>query len=139
MYSKTNPRAGQLSRRQKRVMLGVSLAVLCVLAGLGVWGAFAPDTYEGSANGCVNLTIPSSTGATNLHYCGAQAKTFCRSAFTASDAISLRARPQCVLAGFGPGTSSSSGSGADSGGGQGASPVATRSLRLQQLRAFMIA
>jgi hypothetical protein len=123
MYSKTNPRAGQLSRRQKRVMLVVSLAVLCVLAGLGAWGAFAPDSYEGSANGCVNLTMPSSTGATNLHYCGAQAKTFCRSAFTASDAISLRARPQCVLAGLGPGTTSGSS------GGQGASPAATRSLR----------
>jgi hypothetical protein len=129
MYSKTNPRAGQLSRRQKRVMLVVSLVVLCVLGGLGAWSAFAPDRYEGSANGCVNLTLPSSTGATNLHYCGAQAKAFCRSAFADSDQISLRARPQCVLAGLGPGTSPGSGSGSGSGSGPSASPASTRSLR----------
>jgi len=102
MYSKTNPGAGQLSRRQKRVMLAASAGVLCVLGGLGAWGAFAPDSYAGSANGCVNLTLPSSTGAVDLHYCGARAKTFCLSAFAGSDQISLRARPQCVLAGLGP-------------------------------------
>ena len=102
MYSKTNPGAGQLSRRQKRSMLAASVGVLAVLGGLAAWGAFAPDSYAGSANGCVNLTVPSSTGAVNLHYCGAQAKTFCRSAFAGSDQISLRARPQCVAAGLGP-------------------------------------
>ena len=135
MYSKTNPRAGQLSRRQKRVMLVVSLVVLCVLGGLGAWGAFAPDSYQGSANGCVNLTVPSSTGGANLRYCGSQAKAFCRSAFTQSDAISLRARPQCVLAGFGPGTGSGSGGGGGSSSGPSASPASPRSLWRPRLSA----
>ena len=32
--------------------------------------------------------------------CGTQAATFCRGAFANSDAVSLAARPQCVLAGL---------------------------------------
>ena len=43
---------------------------------------------------------PSSTGGGLIHYCGAQAKTFCRYSFANFDSISLAARTQCDLAGL---------------------------------------
>ena len=35
-----------------------------------------------------------------LHYCGEQAKSFCRTAFANSDQVALAGRPQCVVAGL---------------------------------------
>ncbi|HEY6297882.1 MAG TPA: hypothetical protein VIX15_19670 [Streptosporangiaceae bacterium] len=102
MYAKTNPGAGRLTARRKRILAIAGAGVILVLGGLGIWGALAPDTYAGSGHGCVNLTLPSSTGGATLHYCGSQARSFCRAAFRSQDQISLRARPQCVLAGLGP-------------------------------------
>jgi hypothetical protein len=102
MYSKTNPQAGQLTSRQKRVLATAGALVILGLGGVGVWGALTPDTYARSANGCVSVTVPSSTGGATLHYCGAAARSFCRSAFAQQDQLALRARPQCVLAGLGP-------------------------------------
>jgi hypothetical protein len=101
MYAKTNPGTGQLSAQRKRVLAIVAGLVVLCLAGLGIWAAVAPDGYAGSGNGCVTLTIPSSTGGATMHYCGAQARSFCQAAFGSSDPLSLRARPQCRLAGLG--------------------------------------
>jgi hypothetical protein len=105
MYAKTNLGGGRLTARQKRVFAIIGALVVLALGGLGVWGALAPDSYSGSSHGCVNVTVPSSTGGSTLHYCGAAARDFCRQAFRASDAVSLRGRPQCVLAGLGPAAS----------------------------------
>jgi len=106
MYSKTSLGSDQLtggpklSRRGKFTVLTI-LGVVCLAAiGLGIWSAVGSDPYATSANGCVSLTIPNSTGGATLHYCGADAKSFCRSAFGSSDRISLLARPQCVQAGL---------------------------------------
>jgi xanthine/uracil/vitamin C permease (AzgA family) len=107
MYAKTNPRAGSLTSRQKRVFAIVGVLVIVVLGGLGAWGLLASDIYGNSAHGCVNVTVPSSTGGATLHYCGKSARSFCQKAFRSQDQISLRARPQCVLAGFGPASPSS--------------------------------
>jgi hypothetical protein len=105
MYAKTNLSAGRLTTRQKRVFGIVGALVLLALGGLGVWGAFAPDAYSGSGNGCVNITTASSTGGGILHYCGESARAFCQQAFRSSDKLSLLARPQCVQAGLGPSNS----------------------------------
>jgi hypothetical protein len=102
MYAKTNLGTGQLSAQRKRVLAIVSGLVVLCLAGFGIWAAVAPDGYAGSGKGCVSVTIPSSTGGATLHYCGAAARSFCQSAFSSADPISLRARPQCRLAGLGP-------------------------------------
>ena len=102
MYARTNPGAGRLTPRRKRILAIVGAGVILVLGGLGVWGALAPDTYAGSGHGCVNVTLASSTGGATLHYCGSQARSFCRAAFRSQDQISLRARPQCALAGLAP-------------------------------------
>jgi len=102
MYAKTNPGAGRLSSRQKRVFAIVGVLIIGVLGGLFAWGALASDPYGSSGHGCVNVTVPSSTGGATFHYCGAQARAFCQMAFRSQDQISLHARPQCVLAGLGP-------------------------------------
>jgi hypothetical protein len=102
MYAKTHPGAGRLTSRQKRVFAIVGVLVVVVLGGLFAWGELAPDPYGSSGHGCVNVTVPSSTGGATLHYCGAAARSFCQKSFRSQDPISLRARPQCVLAGLGP-------------------------------------
>jgi hypothetical protein len=105
MYAKTRPKAGSLTPKQKRIFAITGAVVILLLGGLGVWGALAHDTYGASANGCVNVTLPSSTGGSVLHYCGSKAKAFCHTAFAGTDQVALRARPQCVLAGLGPSSS----------------------------------
>jgi hypothetical protein len=105
MYAKTNPKAVRLTSRQRRIFALVGALVILALAGFGVWGAVAHDTYSSSGHGCVNVTVPNSTGGATLHYCGTKAKVFCRGAFRSSDQVSMRARPQCVLAGLGPSSS----------------------------------
>ena len=102
MYAKTNPGAGRLTSRQKRMFAIVGVLVIGVLGGLLAWGALASDPFGSSGHGCVNVTVPSSTGGATLHHCGAAARSFCQMAFRSQDPISLRARPQCVLAGLGP-------------------------------------
>ncbi|HEV3381178.1 MAG TPA: hypothetical protein VG142_09385 [Trebonia sp.] len=107
MYSKTSLGADQLagpslSPRGKKILIAAGVAVLALCAGLGVWGAVGHDRYGSSANGCVNFTIASSTGGSLIHYCGAGAKSFCRSAYIHDDKISLLGRPQCEAAGLTP-------------------------------------
>ena len=102
MYAKTNPSAGRLSPRQKRAFTIIGVLVVLILAGFGTWAALASDSYSSSGHGCVNVTVPSSTGGATVHYCGAAARSFCQTSFQKQDQVSLRARPQCVLAGLTP-------------------------------------
>jgi hypothetical protein len=67
-----------------------------------VWAAVRPGTYGSSKNGCITVTIPSSTGGALLHQCGQSARTTCQGAFAGSDKISLLIRPQCREAGIAP-------------------------------------
>ena len=106
MYSKTRLGSDQiegalsLSPRGKRIVYLIVAVLAAAGVAIGVWSAVSHDTYATSANGCVSVTVPSSTGGGTIHYCGTQAATFCRGAFANSDAVSLAARPQCVLAGL---------------------------------------
>ena len=106
MYSKTSLGTDQLSNgpslspRGKRILFVVAGVVVAALVAVGVYIAVGSDQYGPSANGCVNVTIPSSTGGGTLHYCGAKAKSFCRTAYASDDRLSQLARPQCVLAGL---------------------------------------
>jgi hypothetical protein len=107
MYSKTSLGADQLagpslSPRGKKILIVVGVLVVALCAGLIVWSTVGHDKYGASAKGCVNFTVASSTGGSLIHYCGTDAKTFCRSAYTHDDKISLLARPQCEAAGLPP-------------------------------------
>src|SRR5260221_10421144 len=99
MYRKTQqPPAGSLTRRDKRGIAIVGALVLAVSAGLGIWSAVRPGGYGQSRDGCVTVTVPSSTGGALLHECGAGAKAMCHAPFTPDDKLSLLTRPPCRLA-----------------------------------------
>jgi hypothetical protein len=105
MYSKTSLGTDQLSvpslsPRGKRVAWVALGVVLAACLAVGVWSAVSTDKYGTSANGCVNFSVAGSTGGSLIHYCGADAKSFCRSAYTHSDKISVLGRPQCARAGL---------------------------------------
>jgi hypothetical protein len=104
MYGRTNRLSERLTRRQKHVMATVCGLVLLAFVGLGIWGALAHDSYGQSGNGCVNVTLPGSTGGSVLHFCGSAARSFCHALTAGQDPVSERARPQCRLAGLLPAT-----------------------------------
>jgi hypothetical protein len=89
-----------LSRRGKWVMGTIGVFLLLVLGGVGVWSAVGHGSYDQSRNGCVNLTVVSSTGGAVIHDCGAKARTLCRNASSQNDKVSRLIRPQCRLAGL---------------------------------------
>jgi hypothetical protein len=98
----TQPRAEAATPRDKRRILIICGLVVAVLVAVGIWSAVRPGTYGRSGNGCVTVSMPSSTGGALIHDCGQAAKTMCERAFTATDKVSLLTRPQCRLAGLAP-------------------------------------
>jgi hypothetical protein len=106
MYSKTRLGSDQiegalsLTPRGKRIVYLVVALLVAAGVAIGVWSAVSGDPLATSANGCVSVTVPSTTGGGILHYCGTQAKSFCRDSFAQSDPVSLAARTQCDKAGL---------------------------------------
>jgi hypothetical protein len=97
-----NPRGEALTSRQKRVFAIVGGLLIVLVAGLGAWAALSPGSYGRSADGCVNVVEPSSTGGAVLHACGSDAQALCRRAFTHHRKLDVLTRPQCRLAGIAP-------------------------------------
>jgi hypothetical protein len=91
-----------LSRRGKWVVGLVSAFVLAVFAGLGAWSAVGQGAYDRSANGCINVTVVSSTGGAVLHGCGGKARSMCQRAFRHTDQVSRQTQEQCRAAGINP-------------------------------------
>lgn len=105
MYSKTSLAADQLSAASlsppgEKILFAVLGVIAAAAVGLGVWSAVGPDQYTGSASGCVSFYIAGSTGGSFVHYCGADAQSFCRTAYAHDDKISLLGRPKCEAAGL---------------------------------------
>jgi hypothetical protein len=106
MYSKTRLGSDQiegaltLTPRGKRIVYLIVAVVVAAGAAIGIWSAVSSDPLTTSANGCVSVTVASSTGGGTEHFCGTQAKSFCRQAYVNTDPDSLLARKQCVLAGL---------------------------------------
>jgi hypothetical protein len=98
----STPPAEQVTGRDKRRIVAVVAAVLLVLAAVGVWAAVRPGSYGGSKNGCITVTVPSSTGGGLLHQCGQSARATCQRAYNGSDKLAALTRPQCRLAGIAP-------------------------------------
>jgi len=91
-----------LSHRGKWAMGLISAAVLALAAGLGVWSAVGHGAYDRSGNGCVNVTVVSSTGGAVLHACGDRARSLCQRAFRHSDQVARQTQKQCRMAGLDP-------------------------------------
>jgi len=90
-------------RRRRRLTLAAAGALtVAVASGLTAWGVANPGAYGRSHDGCVTVTVPSSTGGALEHGCGGSARAMCRAAFAGHDRLSLATRPQCRLAGIEP-------------------------------------
>jgi hypothetical protein len=100
-FARTPP-AEQVTQRDKRRIVAVVAAVLLVLAAVGVWAAVRPGSYGSSKDGCITVTVPSTTGGGLLHQCGQSAKATCQRAYAGTDKLSAMTRPQCRLAGIAP-------------------------------------
>jgi hypothetical protein len=96
------PAAEQTTGRDKRRLIAIAVAVLLVLAAIGVWAAVRPGAYGASKDGCITVNMPASMGGSLLHQCGSPAKSTCHRAFTSSGMVQKLTRPQCKLAGLGP-------------------------------------
>jgi hypothetical protein len=97
-----NPLGESLTGRQKRIFALAAGIVLAVVAGVSIWSVSARGSYDRSGNGCVNVTLPSTTGAGLMHGCGATAKAMCHRAATHHDQLAALTRAQCRLAGLLP-------------------------------------
>jgi hypothetical protein len=58
-------------------MIGVVLGLVAIV-GVVVVIALA-SSGRSTRNGCINVTVPGATGATELYRCGAEARTVCAS------------------------------------------------------------
>ncbi len=108
MDGRSQRHAGPLTRRQKRLMALAGALLVVVLAGVSAWAVTNSDAYSGSRNGCVTVSVTSSTGGATVHDCGAGARAMCRAAFTHHDRVSLLTQTQCRLAGLRPSAAPSS-------------------------------
>jgi hypothetical protein len=105
----STPPAEHVTRRDKRRIAAVIAVILLLLAAVAVWAAVRPGSYGTSKDGCITVTVPSSTGGGLLHQCGPAARTTCQHAFITSGKIAILTRPQCRLAGIAPSRHSSAG------------------------------
>jgi hypothetical protein len=96
------PRAEPATPRDRRILVIAVAAILLVLAATAIWAAVRPGAYGSSRDGCITVTLASSTGGALIHECGAQARAMCKQAFARDDKVSLLTRPQCRLAGLAP-------------------------------------
>ena len=83
-----------VGRRERRA-IGAAVAALAAAGAIiaaGSIGTAAPDV----PGGCVNVVVPSTTGAATLHACGTAAQRWCRS----SPGRAAHAAAACRRAGF---------------------------------------
>jgi hypothetical protein len=96
----TNVRGGPMTRRDKRFIVVAGAVIVAALGGVGAWAAAAPGSYGRSHDGCITVSMPSTTGGALVHQCGADARASCRRAYAHQDKLALLTRPQCRLAGI---------------------------------------
>jgi hypothetical protein len=96
------PQAEPITGREKRRLIAGLIVLVIVLAGVGIWAAARPGGYGASKNGCITVTLPSTTGGALMHQCGAEARATCKRAFAATGKVAALTRPQCRLAGLSP-------------------------------------
>ncbi len=77
-------------------------AVLALAVALAAWAIGNSSAAPVSSHGCVNVTVPSSTGGGLISHCGAAARSWCATEFAQRDPLALRVQAQCRLAGLAP-------------------------------------
>lgn len=90
--------ATPLTRRQSRTMAVVIGIVLALIVAAVTFATVSPGQH--SAPGCVDVIVPSSMGAGQLHRCGADARQWCQSLVGSREQIARLALPDCRRAGY---------------------------------------
>ena len=62
------------TRREKRVLVGLVVALAALAVALGV---VAATSHDPAVSGCVGGYVPSTMGGAKLEACGPKAKAFC--------------------------------------------------------------
>jgi len=92
--------APRARRRRRLTIMAAGLLVAAAACGLITWAIVNPGAYGQSRDGCVTVSVPSSTGGALEHGCGGTARAMCRAAFANHDKLALATRQQCRLAGI---------------------------------------
>jgi hypothetical protein len=98
----TIPAAEQATGRDKRRIVAIVAAIVLVLAGVAIWAAVRPGSYDVSRNGCISVNLPGPMGGNIVHQCGSAARNTCQQAYAASDRTARLYQAQCRLAGINP-------------------------------------
>jgi hypothetical protein len=91
--------ATPLSRRQTRTMAAVLGCVLALVVAAIVFASVGSDRAS-SARGCVNVVVPSTMGAAQMHQCGVAARQWCDSLVGKRDPMARLVLPECRRAGL---------------------------------------
>jgi len=95
--------AAQRGRPRRRLtIIAAGLLAAAAACGLIAWAIANPGAYGQSRDGCVTVSVPSSTGGALEHGCGRTARAMCQAAFANHDKLALATREQCRLAGISP-------------------------------------
>jgi len=63
----TIPEAQPVTRRDRRLIAVAGVILLAIFAGVAIWAAVRPGSYGASRNGCITVSVPSTTGGALLH------------------------------------------------------------------------
>jgi hypothetical protein len=85
-----------LSRREKRLLVGIAALVAALVAGIAIYAA---TDSSSDAPGCVTATWAASLGGTTVHKCGAEAVAFCRSQGPRISAVAEACRREGIATG----------------------------------------
>jgi hypothetical protein len=93
----TPVRALRGGERRLVAWLGGAIALACVVAVVAIVlaGGSSP-----AAKGCIEVTVPSTTGGARYGACGAKAVRTCRAAVAGTDPASAGVRAECRRAGI---------------------------------------
>lgn len=91
----TIPPAEQATRRDRRKIVSVVAAIVLVLAGVAIWAAVRPGSYDVSRNGCISVNLPGPMGGSIVHQCGSQARSTCRQEAAATGRTARLYQAQC--------------------------------------------
>jgi hypothetical protein len=96
------PPAEPVTRGDRRKILAVVALIVAVLAGIAIWAAVRPGSYDASRNGCITVNLPSTMGGSLVHGCGTKAQQMCRNAYAGEGIAVGLVRQQCRVAGITP-------------------------------------
>jgi hypothetical protein len=91
--------ATPLSRRQTRTMAAIVGGMVALIVAVIVFASVSSDQAR-SGHGCINVIVPSSMGAGQLHQCGTAARQWCDSLVGKRDPEARLVLPECRRAGL---------------------------------------